>query len=96
MFSDLLNEYFEKQEIFVYEKKLFSSTSKVTTTPNMERILAEVRDFIHYRGGLGYLYLEGKILELLSIYLSEVLELSILMSGHIQISGTDRTSILFL
>ena len=30
-----------------------------------------------YRGSLGYLYLDGKLLELLSVYLGEVLELDI-------------------
>ncbi len=37
-----------------------------------------VKDFTQYRGGLGYLFLESKVFELLSVYLSEVLELSIL------------------
>lgn len=45
----------------------------------MEQILAETSQFTQYRGGLGYLYLDGKLLELLSIYLGEVLELDILM-----------------
>ena len=43
----------------------------------MEHIFAEVKDFTQYRGGLGYLFLESKVFELLSVYLSEVLELSI-------------------
>ena len=59
----------------------------------MEHIFAEVKDFTHYRGGLGYLFLESKVFELLSVYLSEVLELSILSSNHISISKSDRDSI---
>ena len=59
----------------------------------MEHIFAEVKDFTQYRGGLGYLFLESKVFELLSVYLSEVLELSILSSSYISISKSDRDSI---
>ena len=59
----------------------------------MEHIFAELKDFAQYRGGLGYLFLESKILELLSVYLSEVLELSILASNYIGISKSDRDAI---
>ena len=50
--------------------------------------------FSQYRGGLGYLYLDGKLLELLSIYLGEVLELDILMGKNISMSRTERTAIM--
>lgn len=60
----------------------------------MEQILAETSRFTQYRGGLGYLYLDGKLLELLSIYLSEVLELDILMGNDISMSRTERTAIM--
>ena len=60
----------------------------------MEQILAETSQFTQYRGGLGYLYLDGKLLELLSIYLGEVLELDILMGKNISMSRTERTAIL--
>ena len=60
----------------------------------MEHIFAELKDFSQYRGGLGYLFLESKIFELLSVYLSEVLELSILQADHINISKNDRDAII--
>ncbi len=45
--------------------------------------------------GLGYLFLESKVFELLSVYLSEVLELSILSpSTYVAISRSDRDSII--
>lgn len=59
----------------------------------MEHIFAELKDFARYRGGLGYLFLESKIFELLSVYLSEVLELSILTSNYISISKSDKEAI---
>lgn len=55
---------------------------------------AELQDFTQYRGGLGYLFLESKVFELLSVYLSEVLELSILASTYVAISRSDRDSII--
>lgn len=60
----------------------------------MEQVLSEISKFSQYRGGLGYLYLDGKLLELLSIYLGEVLELDILMGKNISMSRTERTAIM--
>ncbi len=51
-------------------------------------------NFLNTAGGLGYLYLDGKLLELLSIYLGEVLELDILMGKNISMSRTERTAIM--
>ncbi|OUO77548.1 AraC family transcriptional regulator [Blautia sp. An249] len=93
-FSQLLTDYFDGQEAAAYEKKLLNGISKVPVTPAMEQILAETSQFTQYRGGLGYLYLDGKLLELLSIYLGEVLELDILMGKNISMSRTERTAIM--
>ena len=93
-FSQLLADYFDGQEVTAYEKKLLNGISKVPVTPVMEQILSETNRFTQYRGGLGYLYLDGKLLELLSIYLSEVLELDILMGKNISMSRTERTAIM--
>lgn len=93
-FSQLLSDYFDGQEVTAYEKKLLTGISKVPVTPIMEQILAETSRFTQYRGGLGYLYLDGKLLELLSIYLGEVLELDILMGKNISMSKTERTAIM--
>ena len=93
-FYKILNDYFETGEIEVYQKKLLDGISKVNITPYMEHIFAELKDFTQYRGGLGYLFLESKVLELLSVYLSEVLELSILASPYVAMSKSDRDSII--
>lgn len=93
-FYKILNDYFEAGEIEVYQKKLLDGISKVNITPYMEHIFAELKDFTQYRGGLGYLFLESKVFELLSVYLSEVLELSILASTYVAISRSDRDSII--
>ena len=55
-FSQLLADYFDGQEITVYEKKLLNGIAKVSVTPIMEQILSETSKFSQYRGGLGYLY----------------------------------------
>ena len=68
--------------------------SKIPVTPIMEQILTETSQFSQYRGSLGYLYLDGKLLELLSVYLGEVLELDILMGKNISMSRTERTAIM--
>ena len=93
-FTQLLTDYFEGQEVTTYKKKLLREISKVPITPRMEQILAETSKFSQYSGGLGYLYLDGKLLELLSIYLGEVLELDILMGKNISMSRTERTAIM--
>ena len=73
---------------------MLDGISKVNITPYMEHIFAELKDFTQYRGGLGYLFLESKVLELQSVYLSEVLELSILASPYVAMSKSDRDSII--
>lgn len=93
-FVQLLSEYFDGQEITVYRKKLLEEISKIPVTPIMEQILTETSQFSQYRGSLGYLYLDGKLLELLSVYLGEVLELDILMGKNISMSRTERTAIM--
>ncbi len=93
-FRKIMNDYFDVGEIEVYQKKLLDGISKVNITPYMEHIFAELKDFTQYRGGLGYLFLESKVFELLSVYLSEILELSILASTYIAISRSDRESII--
>ncbi len=93
-FHRILCDYFEESEIDAYEKKFLNGISKVCITPYMEHIFAELKDFEKYRGGLGYLFLESKIYELLSVYLSEVLELNILSRTSMDIHLTDRDSIM--
>lgn len=93
-FSRLLNEHFEPREIVTYEKKLFAPSSKISITPYLDRILAEMKSFVQYRGGLGSLYLESKMMEMLSAYFSEVLELRILASDTAYLKRTDRMLIL--
>ena len=90
-FHKILNDYFEDSEIDAYEKKLLTGISKVNITPYMEHIFSEVKDFTQYRGGLGYLFLESKVFELLSVYLSEVLELVFFhqaISVFLKVTGT--------
>lgn len=93
-FTQLLSDYFDGQEVTAYKKKLLDGVSKVPVTPMMDQILAETSKFSQYRGGLGYLYLDSKLLELLSIYLSEVLGLDVLMDHNISISRTERAAIM--
>ncbi|WP_301109540.1 AraC family transcriptional regulator [Sporosarcina sp.] len=93
-FFKLLSDYFEIQETQAYKEKLFGGISKVNITPIMERILAETKEFVHFRGGLGHLYLDAKILELLGVYLREILEEDILTKNDISISKSERDSIM--
>ena len=92
-FMQLLSDYFDGQELLVYKKKLLEEISKVPVTPVMEQILAETSESSRFCGGLGYLYLNGKLSELLSIYLGEVLELDILRGKNTSMSRTERTAI---
>lgn len=93
-FLKILHDYFEPRETELYERKLMDGISQIAITPYMEHIFAELKDFSQYCGGLGYLFLESKILELLSVYLGEVLELNILASGQVYVSKSERESIL--
>lgn len=90
-FNHLMESYFEEREIETYQDKLFHGVSKINITPYMEHVLAELQEFEKFRGGLGYLFLESKISELLSVYLSALLEIEILTSDSI--SKSDRNMI---
>lgn len=93
-FFEILGNYFELYEVEIYKAKLLSEVSKITITSNMKRTVLEIKDFLLYRGGLGHLFLEAKILELMSMFLGEVLELSVLKQSKIRISRSDRESVM--
>lgn len=93
-FTNILNTYFELNEVQIYSSKLFDDVLKIVMTNNMMRVLSEIKDFLLYRGGLGHLFLEAKILELLSMCLSEVLEIRILPTNNNRLSRTDRETVL--
>lgn len=93
-FFEILENYFELYEVETYKSKILSAASKITITPSMKRTVLEIKDFLLYRGGLGHLFLEAKILELLSMYLCEVLEIRILPSNNNRLSHSDREIVL--
>lgn len=93
-FFEILGNYFELYEVEIYKAKLLSEVSKITITSNMKRTVLEIKDFLLYRGGLGHLFLEAKILELMSMFLGEVLELSVLKQSKTRISRSNRESVM--
>ncbi len=93
-FSRLLSDNFEKSEIEMYTGKLYTGVLKVNITPTMERLLAETKDYTRYRGGLGHLYLDGKMQELIALYLSEALECDILNERSSTLSQTEVSAIM--
>lgn len=93
-FFEILGNYFELYEVEIYKAKLLSEVSKITITSNMKRAVLEIKDFFLYRGGLGHLFLEAKILELMSMFLGEVLELSVLKQSKTRISRSNRESVM--
>ncbi|MDO4281317.1 MAG: AraC family transcriptional regulator [Peptococcaceae bacterium] len=92
-FSRILAEYFDAREAAIYEARLYSGIEKIALTPYMTHIFAELEDFSRYQGGLGHLYLESKIFELLSVYLSEVLCYRILDDSGGHLARGDRDAI---
>ena len=93
-FFGILENYFELYEVEIYKTKLLSEVSKIIITPSMKRAVFEINDFLLYRGSLGHLFLEAKILELISMFLGEVLELSVLKPSRTRISRSDRETIM--
>lgn len=93
-FFEILENYFELYEVEIYRARLLSEVSKITITPNIKRTVLEIKDFLLYRGGLGHMFLEAKILELMSMFLGEVLELSVLKQSKTRISRSDRETVM--
>lgn len=87
-FNAILNEYFNPREIRAIQERIYDS-SNIEISPDMERRLRELNRTTPYHGGLNMLYLESKVLELLSVYLSEVLELSRQVEAQSSLTATD-------
>lgn len=49
---------------------MYRASAKTGITAQMEKVLHEMTNSVQYRGGLGHLYMEGKLLEMISVYLA--------------------------
>lgn len=93
-FYRLTDELFDIRERKAAERML-ASVTKTAITPYMYRILAEMEDTGRYRGGVGALYLESKVLELFAACLEAGLESgSRALCKRLAISRTDQEAIL--
>lgn len=94
LFERLLETYFAARERQVYHRALMEEMPKVSMTPDMYRILDEIWEYTKYRGGISYLYLEGKVTELLSVYLQEILETCVTVREQPVLARSDMEDIL--
>lgn len=92
-FNNILNEYLDINEVLVLDRKVRYAASKVNITPCMKKILSETKDFALYGRGVDSLFLEGKVMELISVYLTELLGLAVLSSQNFSVTKTDKDSI---
>lgn len=72
-FMNILDEYFTSCEKIMIEKKITCSKSGKRTTNVMQRILSDMLEYFDCYGSVGFLYLDSKILQLLSEYIKELL-----------------------
>ena len=55
-------------------KRILAGFHKMTMTPDMYRMIREVNNAGRYQNGLASLFLEGKILELLTVFLDTLMQ----------------------
>lgn len=73
-FNNALDGLDERKIRHIIEEKICSGLSKFNISVDMYNILNEIDNADKYKGGIKKLYLEGKILELIAIYLFEMVE----------------------
>ena len=94
VFMRIIRDYFNEQEQKTI-REILKDLTKMTITPDMYRLLREIQDSDRYQGGVGALYLESKILELLSACLqSRMGQDSMVQPSGCVISRTDKEAIL--
>lgn len=90
----LLDEYLSASQQRIFTENYLNSANKITVTPYLKRILAELGGVRAYQGDLGYMFMESKMLELLAEYFRVSLDLYIPEPKNSSISKTDQASIL--
>ena len=89
----LLDDYFGLDMRTSYEEKLWNDISKIRISPHMQHIFSELKEFSRYTGGLGNLFLDSKIHELLAAYLSEALEIGIVDHKISKLARSDQSAL---
>lgn len=73
-FLELAEAYFGERDAARLEELCLNRFTKLAMTPEMYRILRRIQAADQYRKGAGTLYLEGNLLEILSVFFGEVLK----------------------
>lgn len=73
-FNNIIDSLTEKNIKHKIEDKMCNGLSKFSISPEIYRILNEIDNADKYKSGIKNIYLEGKILELIAIYLLEIIE----------------------
>ncbi|MGL5434636.1 MAG: helix-turn-helix transcriptional regulator [Lachnospiraceae bacterium] len=93
-FWDTLEEHLEDGQRRKLERALRQEVARAVSTPQMWRLLGEIKQLEPYGGGLMSLQLEGKVLELMALCLNEIMEPGRGYSaGRSQLSRTDQDTI---
>lgn len=91
-FKKIVSEYVSTTEEMTIEETI-NLFSKYTITPSIRIILQQLLN-CPYKNAMQEMYIEGKLLELLSVYFSEiVLQRNTLLDSSIELSRTDKESI---
>lgn len=94
--NKILKSYFNKQELRIFQNKIYNEISNINITPYMQHILKEMNDIDLYRGNLGHLFLETKVIEIITVIFSEILEIKIRESTNYQLSKMDINTLLYV
>ncbi len=90
-FSRIIEENFEKKESKFIES-LIKNFSKNQISSSMKRILVELSTF-HYKGGMASMFIEGKFMEFMVIYLNMILDVGYHKSSKVIVNKTNMEAI---
>lgn len=73
----LLNRYFTYENAIRCTDILMKGYSFKSITPKEEHIFNDLKDYTQFQNGLGYLYLESKVHELMAVFFTDIFEMNI-------------------
>lgn len=93
VFVRLLEEYLGDDTAEQLVRKVADTVAHVPCSLQMERVLADLGGCGDFRGGLGHLYLDGKLLELFAVYFRALLEVDVVAPAVAGLSRTERAAV---
>lgn len=93
-YNRIIEGYLDEDKENILSRGILENESNMPLTPYVDFILEQLDGFKEYQGFLSDMYLDGKILELLTVYLKVVFDEGHMDKRYSDISKTDRGALI--